>query len=104
MPLLGLPKQWLDPYGPFAHRLLIRGCRVVRLNPLQIIGVEGALQRAAAVAGRTRRLGRAGIAGGSGGAVDRRLLRVLGGMATQRVPLQTSVFVVLRVVAEARGA
>src|SRR5215208_2409454 len=98
MPLLGFPKQWLDPHRPFAHRLLVTRPFMVGLDPLQVLRVERAVNHAAVATDGTCGLNRTGVADGSVCTVDGRALRVLGGQATQGVAFRAAVFVRLWIV------
>ena len=70
VPVLGLGEERLDPDLPFAHRLLVGLGGVVAAHPVQVVGVEGAVDDAAVVAVGASRLERAGVAGRGVGPVD----------------------------------
>src|SRR5215211_8679540 len=100
MPLLGFPEQRLDPHRALPHRLQVARSLVVGLHALEVLGLERAVNHPAALAGSTRRLDRAGVAGRGIRSVDGHTLRVLGREAGQRVPFGTAVLVALAIVRE----
>ncbi|MDP9358570.1 MAG: hypothetical protein M3R02_25480 [Chloroflexota bacterium] len=86
VPGLGLSEEWLHPDLALAHCLPVCLGRVVAAHLAQIVGEEGTVDGATAVALGAGGLDRAGVAGGGIGPVDHLLLGVLGLRAAQRLP------------------
>src|SRR5437763_1815431 len=102
MPLLRFAEEGLDPHRAFAHGLLVAGGLVIGVDPLQIRGVERAVNRPTAVTGGTRGLHWAGIAGGGVGPIDDQLFGVLGRPAWEPLPFGALILVPLAIIGELR--
>jgi hypothetical protein len=77
---------------------------VIGVDPLQILGVERAVNRPTTVTGGTRGLDWAGIAGGGVGPIDDQRFGVLGRPAWEPVPFGALVLVPLAIIGELRRA
>src|SRR4051812_34144211 len=104
MPLLGFPEQGLDPDGAFAQGLLVAGGLVVGLDSLQILGVEGAMNRPTARTSGAGGLNRARITDGRRGPIHDQFFGVLGRPAWKPLAFGTLVLIPLAVIAEPRRA
>src|SRR5215218_6210510 len=100
MPLLGFGKEGLDPDLPFAHRLLVGLGQVVAADFVEVLGVEGAVDDAAVIAGGALGLHRTRVAGRRVGTVDDLVLGVLGLATREELPLRAAVGILPRIVGE----
>src|SRR3954464_7476367 len=90
MPALGVGKLGFHPDLPLAHRRLVGRGRVIAAHLLKVVGMEGAVDRAAVRAGSALRFDRAAVAGHSVSSVEALLPRCIWSYVTARaVPVGT---------------
>jgi hypothetical protein len=95
MPLLGFGKQRLNPYRPFANRLLICRCLVVDAHSVQVVLIEIPMHYPSVVAGRAVLLERAAVAILSFGPLLDLPARIFNGPEVEHLALRTGVNVAL---------